>query len=260
MKSSGKVILALCLTAVLLTGLALLPRATFRIADAWSEGVLQAAELQPPELELVPAEESSWDRAMRQLALERDMRTVPVSMDLAARTPEDIQGIVRRYITQYIEAFSAVSYYEGDFFLDLQLAIDPADYKNSMLIWTASYVETGKPYRSTFMHIDDQTGQLLYLNTDMLSREFYTENDYLDTLEEFAKQYFVGLGIPEYGNVSQKEAGLSEYSRWVRYTFDDEIHGTVAVEFFFAGSAITMHFLNSEDDLQQGTQTEYLYD
>lgn len=256
MNKTGKIAVVLCLTAAILLGLGWLPWGVFRLMDS-AGGTAQTAELATPVLEL-EQEESAEETAMRLLALERDLTSAPVSMDLATRTTEEMYEIAEAYAEEYLAAFQSqyVVWNEANLFLDVQLAIDPNNYNNNMLYWAVSYVQQGSPYTSVFLHIDDKTGKLLYLNADITNREFYTENDYMETLEKFAELYFNGLGVEDYGDAGNREAGMNEYSHWIRYTFTDETYGAVGVEFYISGKNANVRFLN-EEEIRQSEEGQY---
>lgn len=243
--NTGKIIATMAVTFLLLIAMALLPQGIAAAEDAVRFNQEQSASLLSFALNLTQEEESPEALAMRLLAMEQNMASLPIPQEAASKTEQEVEALARQYAEQFIDAYSVQWYDPDEFYLAVQLTVEPDDYSNTRIFWTVSYVQSSGAYRSLFMHIDDKTGRLLYINWDILS-DLDEQRDVAELLKTYANLYFRGLGLERYQELGTESMGISEYDNWIRYDFTDESYGQIRVVFVLFSDHFTMYFLDED--------------
>ena len=122
------------------------------------------------------------------------------------------------------------------------IGIDPADKSKNIIFWAVTFTVKKSPYHQLFLHIDDETGKILYMEYETDGPDqfnyYYPDNQRL-MMEGFVDSFFGPLNLAshqlsEYKNlVSQNvmERKLTDDVTCVRYTFEDSEYGIIHVEF-----------------------------
>lgn len=135
------------------------------------------------------------------------------------------------------------------------LGISREDITNYYRFWTVSFVKEDAPYQSVFLHIDDETGKILYIKYEVYG-SFDPETAYEKErliMEKFTEVYFRELGLNELGladiqyrdvePVRVEEGVLDGDVLCVEYTFTESEYGEFTMEFYVTGAgAFSVYF------------------
>lgn len=235
-------VFSILISLALLAGLALLPNVIAGISDFLSNGKPGTAAIEPVELTVYSNRTDEPGYMMRKLALYQTMTTIPISPDQAKMSEEEVLTAAIDGMTLYMEAnmFEWFEYHYSS--AEPYIGIDPGDKSKNMIFWAVTFAVKKDPYHNLFLHIDDETGKILYMKyeTDGPDRfnYYYPDNQRL-MMEGFVDSFFRPLNLvshqlSEYKNlVSQNvaERKLTDDVTCVRYTFEDSEYGIIIVEF-----------------------------
>lgn len=251
--SKIKTVSGVLLAFVLIVGMALLPRGVARISDHLTNGKQGTASMQSVELALYSNQSEESGYMIRKLALEREMTTIPIRPTQAKMTEEEVFTAALNGMKAYTEAkvFEWFDYQYSS--AEPYLGIDPEDKSNNMIFWGVNFSVEDKLYHNLFLHIDDETGKILFLayETDGPDKfnYYYPENQQV-MMEEFVNSFFSPLNLTgdqlsQYENLLRSDAIVQPTTddvTCVVYTFVDEEYGTIRVEFRILPTGLRMYF------------------
>ena len=239
--------LILLLTGALIVIGAFLPGIVSAVIDRTVMGKSENASMQSVQLEF-SGETWEPDDMMKKLAVEQIMYTIPISAKDASMTEEEVYAAVEDCMEKYVSN-GIFSWFEDTYRMtETYLAVSP---DNMNIIWAVNIVRKDDPYQNLFLHLDDETGKILYL--DYVSYDpdgaFYPE-DQSYVLDAFAGIYFEQLGLTDltdpdpYAQYPAAEE-IQENDVWCRrYTFPDTEYGEIILEFYVKSTGFYISFPN----------------
>lgn len=246
-----KTITILLLTVLLIAALALMPKAVAGISDHMANEQPGTAPMQSVELALGTDKTDKPGYMMRKLALEQRMTTIPIKPEQAKMTEEEVFTATQDGMAVYMEA-DMFEWFEYTFSsAEPYLGIDPEDKNNNTIFWGVTFTAQGTPYHHLFVHIDDETGKILYIAYETYGEDqynyYYPENQRL-MMEGFVDSFFRPLNLTqrsEYENLqaeSVSEPKVTDDVTCVRYTFEDAQYGIINVEFYITPVGFNLAF------------------
>lgn len=237
-----KTVLAVLLSLVLLAGLALLPKGIAGISDFLTNEKPGTASIHAVELSVYSDQTDEPGYMMRKLALEQRMTTIPIEPEQATMTEEEVLNAALEGMVAYEDA-NVFEWFEYTFFsAEPYLGMDPENQNNNSIFWGVQFTREEKPYQNLFLHIDDETGRILYLSYETYGPDadkYYEPENQRLMMEGFVDAFFRPLKLTasemsEYKNfigteISEKETPDDETI--VSYTYEDAIYGAVHVTF-----------------------------
>jgi len=248
--------LALVLTVLILAAMALLPGTLGIIRDLLENEKPGSAPMQSVELSIGDDRTDEPGYMLRKLALEQRMTTVPIEISRASMTEEEVIAAAQNGMTAYMEA-GLFTWFEYSFCAaEAYLGVDPVDESNHSIFWGVSFTantDSGQPYQSLFLHIDDETGKILYLDYETYGPEmrdfYYPENQQLAMegfVEAFLRPLHLTAGqLTEYTDltrVSAVEQDTTDEVTCVMYTFEDAHYGIIHAAFEISPVALRIFF------------------
>lgn len=235
-----KTISVILLSVMLIVGMALLPQGIAGISDLLTNEKPGTVSMQTVELALTSNKTDEPGYMMRKLALEQRMTTIPIKPEQAKMTEEEVITAALDGMTAYMEA-NMFTWFEYTFCgAEPYLGIDPMDKNNNTIFWGVTFAYDEDPYQHLFMHIDDETGKIIFINFETNGEDrykyYYPENQRL-MMEGFVDSFFGPLNLiqrSEYENLhaeSVSELTTPDDVTSVRYTFEDAQYGIINVEF-----------------------------
>ena len=250
-----KVISVILLSVMLIVGMALLPRGIAGISDLLTNGKPGTVSMQTVELSVYSHQTDEPGYMMRKLALEQRMTTIPIRPEQAAMTEKEVITAAMDGMMVYTEA-KMFEWFEHDLCIaQPYLGIDPEDKSNNTIFWGVSFSHETNPYHSLFLHIDDETGEIIYIYYETYGADqynyYYPENQRL-MMEGFVDAFLRPLNLTfgqlgEYKNLqdaSAVEQTLTDDTTCVRYTFDDARYGTIHIQFHITPHGFYVHLPN----------------
>lgn len=240
-----KAVFVVLLSLALIAGLALLPKGIAGISDFLSNGKPGTASMNTVELTVYSDQTNEPGYMMRKLAMYQQMTTIPISPDQAKMSEEEVLTAAIDGMTLYMEAnmFEWFEYHYSS--AEPYIGIDPADKSKNLIFWAVTFAVNNEPYHQLFLHIDDETGKILYIEYETDGPDqfnyYYPENQRF-LMEGFVDSFYRPLNLVshqliEYKNlVSQNvtERKLTDDVTCVRYTFEDSEYGVIIVEFIIS--------------------------
>lgn len=243
--------LILLLTVALIALFAVMPKLAAAVSDQFTNGRSGSAPMQSVELALDAHKTDEPGYMMRKLALEQRMVTIPIEPEQASMTEEEVLNAAQVGMSVYIEA-NMFDWFEYTFCsAEPYLGIDPEDKNNNSIFWGVTFTTQSAPYHYLFLHIDDETGRILYLSYETDGPDkfnyYYPENQRL-MMEGFVDAFFSPLNLTrrnEYENLlgeSVIEQDLTDDVTCVVYTFEDAQYGTIHVAFHISPEGLHVYF------------------
>lgn len=169
-----KTMLVLMLTGVIFAFFAVLPRLAGAFSDDRLRGQSGSASIQSVALELHDMDSDAPGYMLRKLALERFLTSVPITPQQASMTEEEAIAAAQAGMDIYVDAgiFEWFDYtYQG---AEPYFAIDSNDKSHHMIFWSVIFTNEENPYQSLLLHLDDETGKIIYIKYEDYgpSREF----------------------------------------------------------------------------------------
>lgn len=237
-----KAVIAVFLSMVLITGLALLPKGIAGISDYFSNEKPGTASIHTVELSVYSDQTDEPGYMMRKLALEQRMNTIPIEPEQASMTEEDVLNAALEGMVAY-EDVNVFKWFEYTFFsAEPYLGVDPENQNNNSIFWGVQFTREEKPYQNLFLHIDDETGRILYLSYETYGPDadkYYEPENQRLMMEGFVDAFFRPLRLTasemsEYKNfigteISEKET--PDDATIVSYTYEDAVYGAIHVTF-----------------------------
>lgn len=235
------------IAAALIFAGAVLPRISAAVVDRMNDKKTGSAPIQTVALNLQDRAEQNGTRSenmIRKLAMEQRIYTVPVDPSEASMTEEEVYAAVESCMEDYVHAgiFEWFPYtYQ---MAEPILGIYADGISNMHIIWSVSYVYEDEPYQSLFIHIDDETGKILYLRyinygisytyPDKTS-EYDSRMNYI--LDSTSRIFFDQLGLSD---IKGSQDANNLYDQWVidggvylrKYTVADSEYGEIPLVFY----------------------------
>lgn len=237
-----KTVFTVLAALILIAGLALLPQGIAGISDLMTNEKPGAASIHTVELSLYSNQTEEPGYMMRKLALEQRMTTIPIEPEQASMTEEDVISAAMDGMTIYMEA-GVFEWFEYTFCAaEPYLGMDPENPDNNSVFWGVTFSHDEKPYQYLFLHIDDETGSILYLSYETYGPDmynyYYRENQLL-MMEGFVDAFLRPLNLTigqleEYDGLlgsGVEEQELTDDVTCVMYTYEDAVYGAVYVTF-----------------------------
>lgn len=238
LKTAGAVFLSLTLIA----GLALLPKAISCISDNLANEKPGTASIHAVELRVYSDQTDEPGYMMRKLALEQQMTTLPIEPEQASMTAEEVLNAALEGMEPYLDA-NVFEWFDYTYFsAEPYLVMDPENQSNNSIFWGVQFTQENKPYHDLFLHIDDETGSILYLHYETYGPDadkYYEPENQRLMMEGFVDAFFCPLKLTAsdmsvYKNFIGMEVNEQETpddSTIVAYTYEDAAYGTVHVTF-----------------------------
>lgn len=230
------------LAAALIAAGAFLPQITAFLMDQAEKGRTGSAPIQSVELNL--RDETAAEYAAQRLAMESHMYAVPIDLQVASMTEEEVYAAVEENMKDYEAAgiFDWFPYTSRS--AEPYMGIDAGNISQTGVFWGVTYVNEKSPYQYLFVHIDDETGKIYFLNYEdygkesaysETSPEYTAQMNYI--LDNFTRIFFYQLGLAEVrqyydseGLVEQEEVDGDVHLR--RYRMGDAEYGEITIEFY----------------------------
>lgn len=237
-----KAVLTILLSLALIAGFALLPKGIAIVSDFLSNGKPGTTSMDTVELTIYSDQTDAPGYMMRKLALEQRMTTIPIEPEQAAMTEEEVLNAALEGMEAYVDA-GIFEWFGYTFFsAEAYLCMDPEDQSNNSVFWGVQFTREEKPYQSLFLHIDDETGNILYLSYETYGPDadkYYAPENQRLMMESFVDAFFRPLKLTAsemsvYKNFIGMEVNEQETPdevTVVSYTYDDAVYGAVHVTF-----------------------------
>lgn len=246
-----RIVLILLLTAALIITGAFLPRITTAVMDLTTAAKVSTAPMQSVQLDFRSTGQQDSGSILKKLALEQSMYTVPITAKDASMTEEEVFAAVETCMDMYVSS-GIFSWFEETYRMaEPYLAIAADDTDNASVIWAVHFVHEDDPYRNLFLHLDDETGKILYLDyvTYDPDSTFYPE-DQAYALETFTGIFFEQLGLTDLADSNSSSLNtaaerMQDGDVWcLRFTFPDTQYGEVVLEFYVKPTGFYILFPN----------------
>lgn len=227
---------ALLLSLLIIAALSILPRAVAVISDIRATEKPDSAPMQSVELDFDSEKAENTGYMMRKLALEQRMNDIPIESEQASMTSEEVVNAA----VAGMEAYTQVDLFEWFDYnycsTEAYLAVDPEQKNNISVIWGVTFWNENDPYNYLFLHIDDETGKIVYINYETADKEPYLALDrekQVKMIEGFADAFFrpLNLMMDAELEVSMTDRNILDNGIDAKYTFVDAEYGTICVEF-----------------------------
>lgn len=237
-----KAVIAVFLSLVLIAGLALLPKGIAGISDYLSNEKPGTASIHTVELSVYSDQTDEPGYMMRKLALEQRMNTIPIEPEQATMTEEEVLNAALEGMVAYEDA-EIFEWFEYTFFsAEAYLGMDPENQNNNSIFCGVQFTREEKPYQNLFLHIDDETGRILYLSYETYGPDadkYYEPENQRLMIEGFVDAFFRPLRLTPsdmsvYKNfigIEVNEQETPDEVTVVSYTYDDAVYGAVHVTF-----------------------------
>lgn len=246
-----KTTVAVLSALLLLALLAVMPQAAARISDLLGNEKPGAAPMRAVELAVGTDKTDKPGYMMRKLVLEKRMVSLPIQPEQASMTEEEVYAAALDGMAAYREA-NIFSWFKYDFrSAEAYLGIDPEDKNNNMVFWAVTFSSQVEPYRHLFLHIDDETGKILYIVFDTYGEDPYVYSDSESRqrmMEELTDSFFDALNLSQRDEyeallgegVSQPQVG--EDFLCTHYTFVVSEYGVIDIEFIIYPGGFYVYF------------------
>ena len=134
------------------------------------------------------------------------------------------------------------------------MGIDAGNISQTGVFWGVTYVNEKSPYQYLFVHIDDETGKIYFLNYEdygkesaysETSPEYTAQMNYI--LDNFTRIFFYQLGLADVKKfydskalVEEEEVDGGVYLR--RYVMEDDEYGEISIEFYANPSGFRLYY------------------
>lgn len=230
-----KNLLIFLLTAVLIITGAFLPRITGAIADQMRSSKVHTAPIQSVQLNL---NSNTANSMIQKLSIRSEMHTIPITAEDASMTEDEVFAAVEACMDMYVSN-KIFSWFEETYrTAEPHLAINPNNTKDFFIFWAVNFVEEKDPYNNLFLHLDDETGQILYIDyvTYDPDKSYFPE-DQSYVVDTFSGLYFEQLGLsdladPDFSENVTLDEMISNDVWSKRYTFSGLGTDTFSIEFY----------------------------
>ncbi len=236
----------LLLSLLLIAAFALLPRIVAQISDIQAAGKLNSAPMQSIEL----AFDSEKENMTRKLALEMRMTTIPIEPKQASMTEAEVIDAAKANMDAYAQVglFAWFDYTYCS--VEPYLAIDSEQKNNISIIWGVTFSDQNDPYKYLFLHIDDETGKILYISYETSDKEQYPLTDRTEQeqmLTGFVDAFFRPLALTTENaqEASVIEWNLADDTVSTTFTFEDTKYRTICVQMYIMPVGFQVSFPQS---------------
>lgn len=233
-----KIFLLLLLTAALLLGCAVLPKAAAWLQDK-AAGTVHYADLQPVYLELgseAPETEPAFN-ILEKLSIIQQSYMFPLTSGSMRMTEEEVMAAAMEQLQPYFDS-GFISESDFPYYMPAATIAMSADQLGTYVkFWTVNLVNENDPYRSVFLHLDDETGKILLIQYETTTENFYKENQQW-VLEEVAAFFFQGLGLDteletlEGAQANVETIDLTGKATALRCSIDTAQYGQILIEIY----------------------------
>lgn len=242
--------LLILLTAALIVCGAVLPGAASAAMDHMDSQNPGSAQIQSVQLQFDGSDPS--EPLIRKLAIRSQMDTIPITASGAAMTEDEVFSAVESCMDMYVSN-GIFSWFEDTYrTAEPYLAINPNDTDEYYVFWAVHIVREDDLYNNLFLHLDDESGKILYLDyvTYDPDRSFFPE-DQAYALDALTGIYFEQLGLSEMADPSLStdvtvydniDGADDVWSR--RYTFRDSESQGFTIEFYVKPKGFYILFPN----------------
>lgn len=242
--------LFLILVAALIIAGAFLPHMTAAVTDHMTNEKPHCAPMQSVQLDF-GSDHQSPESILQKLAMRDNMYTVPISAAEATMTEEEVYAATEQYMQEYADA-GIFRWFDITYRMtETHLCIDPDNPKYSNIIWTVNLVQES-PYYNLFLHLDDETGKILYIdyvNQDTKNYMFMPK-DQPPALEALTEIYFRQLGLTDTlenndsMGISVEELATTDEATGMHYHFEHSAYGDFNINFLFYPNGFYISFPN----------------
>lgn len=243
-----KTVALLLFPLLLIAALSALPRAVAVISDIRATEKPNSAPMQSVELDFDSEKAEKTGYMMRKLALEQRMTDIPIVPEQASMTSEEVIDAA----LSGMEAYTQVDLFEWFEYTycsaEPYLAVDIEQKNNICIFWGVTFSYEKDPYNYLFLHIDDETGKIVYINYTTGDKEPYLAVDrekQMRMLDGFADAFFHPLNLmtEEELEVSVTDQNMLDNGFSATYTFEDAEYGTICVELRITPEGFRVLFL-----------------
>lgn len=231
---------------------AFLPQITAFLMDRSENGKTGSAPIQSVELNL--RDVTSTEYAAQRLILMQQLTSMPIDASEASMTVDEVYAAVEENMKDYEAAgiFNWFPYTSRT--AEPYLGVNSQDTSQTTVFWAVTFVNEKSPYQSLFVHLDDLSGKIYYLNFEdygkesaypVPSPEYTAHMNYI--LDNFTRIFFYQLGLAEVrqyydskGLVEQEEVDGGVFMR--RYTMGDEQYGEITIEFYASTGGLHSYY------------------
>ena len=192
-----KTLLVLMLTGLLFAFFAVLPQLAGVLYDDMFRGQSGSSPIQSVELELHDMDSDAPGYMLRKLALERSQTSVPITPQQASMTEEEVIAAAQAGMEIYVDAgifewFDCT--YQG---AEPYFGLEPSDKNRHMIFWSVVFTNENPPYQSLLLHIDDETGKIIYIKYEDngTTREFANAEAAEQLLDRFIHAFLSPLSL-----------------------------------------------------------------
>lgn len=178
---------------------------------------------------------------LKKLAMMKNMNTIPVTENETTMTVDDACTAADLCLQEYksvgiIPDFD-VTYWSAEPYM----AVESQNVGNYFFFWTVNLVNEYEPYHNLLLHIDDETGRILYINF-ISNAEEYMNTDRYTLMESFSKIYLQELGILQ--DVQEINEANGEFAYvdgeidsgndilQKRYCISDDTYGDILIDLY----------------------------
>lgn len=236
----------LLLSLLLIAAFALLPRIVAQISDIQAVGKLNSAPMQSIELAFA----SEKENMMRKLALEMRMTTIPIEPKQASMTEAEVIDAAKANMDAYAQV-GLFEWFDYTYCLvEPYLAIDSEQKNNISIIWGVTFSDQNDPYKYLFLHIDDETGKILYISYETADKKQYPLTDRTkqeQMLTGFVDVFFRPLALTTENaqEASEIEWNLADDTVSTAFTLEDTKYGTICVQMYIMPVGFQVSFPQS---------------
>lgn len=244
-----KTVFAAALALVIVAAMAFLPRWMAGMSDALSNEKPGSASIQSVELALHSDQTEEPGYMLRKLALEQRMKTIPIQPEQANLSKIEAITAALKAMEAYEKAgvFEWFEYTFSD--AEPYLGVDPENKNNNSVFWGVTFSREEKPYHNLLLHVDDETGKILYLSYETYgtdAHKYYEPENQRLMMEDFVDAFFTPLDLAsdqmrEYKNlvgVDAAEQALLDDAAIVEYNYEDAAYGNVFVTFMVSPNGL----------------------
>lgn len=189
------------------------------------------------------------------LQMERNMYSVPISTEQASMTESQVLEIVEQWMQDCQDAGFFTIFHPSYQNIEAYLCMDMINKGHFGVIWGVELTAEEMPYQDFFVHLDDATGKILYVNYQTSSEVESSSEPYTSTggnevegtqliqqLESLADVYFRQLGYAEAAEYARTTGTgysceiLSEDTACATYSFGDSQYGEINMDFYIYGA------------------------
>ena len=244
-----RILAAAVLAVLLVASLGFLPHGIALVEDWMTTGKTGSASMKTIRLDIAENGPAGPNAMLQKLALEQRMTASPVKPTLASMTEAEVLAAAEAGLEVYMESGLLGWFDSCSCTAEPRLGMDP-EKDNSGVFWVVTFVSYTDPYHLLVLHIDDETGMILYIRYEMegADREICEPERLLSMMEAFSHNFLSALNLVDpdaYDNllsVQVREPRVSDGVASARYSYEDAHWGMIHVEFYIIPSGFYVYF------------------